>query len=143
MNLKKIIRKINSQKKNWKQKISAGYFRITFYCSWCCFFIFKRFKKREIKMIFWGIYLRFSSISRFSAECDRLAWPVPKTRLTFVRTRSRAVSVNLFKKFIFYDTQERDFCWIWGRKFWDFFYHKKYVKWIIIKRGDWTSLTHQ
>lgn len=42
------------------------------------------------------VYLRFSSISRFSAECDRLVPPVPKTRLTFVRTRRRAVSVNLF-----------------------------------------------
>lgn len=42
------------------------------------------------------MYSRFSSISRFSAECDRLVPPVPKTRLTFVRTKSRAVSVNLF-----------------------------------------------
>lgn len=40
-------------------------------------------------------YLRLSSISRFSAECDRLVPPVPNTRLTFVRTKRRAVSVNL------------------------------------------------
>lgn len=51
-------------------------------------------------MAAWGrkgfVYLRFNSISRFSAECDRLVPPVPKTRLTFVRTKSRAVSVSLF-----------------------------------------------
>lgn len=40
-------------------------------------------------------YLRFSSISRFSAECDLLVPPVPKTRLTLLRTKRRAVSVNL------------------------------------------------
>lgn len=54
------------------------------------------------------LYLRFSSISRFSAECDRLVPPVPKTLLTFVRTRRRAVSVNLFSF---------DFCrWENGKK---------------------------
>lgn len=42
------------------------------------------------------VYLRFNSISRFSAECDRLVPPVPKTLLTFVRTKSRAVSVSLY-----------------------------------------------
>lgn len=58
------------------------------------------------------MYLRFNSISRFSvsAVCDRLVLPVPKTRLTFVRTSRRAVSVNLCSKnfvflFVFFSPQ--------------------------------------
>lgn len=62
---------------------------------WQIFYKSNYFYRRWIITGF-QVYLRFSSISRFSAECDRLVPPVPKTRLTFVRTRSRAVSVNLF-----------------------------------------------
>lgn len=40
-------------------------------------------------------YLRFNSISRFSTEWDLLVPPVPKTRLTLLRTKRRAVSVSL------------------------------------------------
>lgn len=61
-------------------------------------------------------YLRFSSISRFSAECDRLVPPVPKTRLTFVRTSSRAVSVNLFVIRIFQRWEKRKVCFFGTEK---------------------------
>lgn len=141
MNLKKNHKKNKFTKKKLKTKNFCWLFSYHILLFLMLFFL-KGSKREKSKWFFEGF--TYASVPFLAFQPSVIDWHGQyQKHVLHLFEQGVELFLLIYSKNSFFMTPKRDFCWIWGRKFWDFFYHKKYVKWIIIKRGDWTSLTHQ